>query len=397
MQIIHLSTPAAEGVFSSVQEAKAFMNALTIFVQRQCRKLDVSGFRFEIVVSAVSTHTGEIRPPHLHMTICGSNYISTLSKLIIQYISSRISSTKSSENGLRVYKKAHPISNFSMLHAYLQKQARYQRAFEIDFKLKSYMMEEHILQIDNPKTGIDYQDDFQKAIRIEQLQILINEEKKRCEFYQMLHPNDEVFEPVLLGSDMLEIISDYESGREKVCIYFPECARYSIENESLDEERDFSPDDDSICAENRMTENISDNQRDKIDLEETSSGSPASADIERQSTENISGNQRDKIDLEETCSGSPAPVDIKEHISGLEETGSGSPFYRESPSICQKDKKRASTDSKRKMRQKVSKKRTDGYDSILQLVKKQVNMLKRKMKIISALTRKRLQNSKIQE
>ena len=283
-EIVFLSSPAVSGVFSSVQEAKKAMNALMIYLQRYLEKENIEKVRTECVVSCTSSHTGEEVSPHLHILIMAVNHVSKIANAVIEYLSSRHSSVKNPAKGLRIYKTFHDAGNYANLHRYLQKQARYQRAFEKNFGeyLESYLMEERILQIDNPKTGIDYQDDFSRALNIERAQLLLNEEKKRCEFYQLQHQN-EIFEnPVLLGPEECDVISAYENGLERVCIYFPEVVRYSIEDESFNEENYFSeeteicdcfPDDEStsICTENPTTEDVSGSQRDEIVLDETDS------------------------------------------------------------------------------------------------------------------------------
>ena len=407
-EIVFLSSPAVSGVFSSVQEAKKAMNALMIYLQRYLEKENIEKVRTECVVSCTSSHTGEEVSPHLHILIMAVNHVFKIANAVIEYLSSRHSSVKNPAKGLRIYKTFHDAGNYANLHRYLQKQARYQRAFEKNFGeyLESYLMEGRILQIDNPKTGIDYQDDFSRALNIERAQLLLNEEKKRCEFYQLQHQN-EIFEnPVLLGPEECDVISAYENGLERVCIYFPEVVRYSIEDESFNEENYFSeeteicdcfPDDEStsICTENPTTEDVSGTQRDEIVLDETdSSGISTPVYDENRMLENILGSQRDEIVLDETdSSGIFAPVcdetQTTENVSGnernefeLDETessGISAPVYAEN--LKQKRKTRSSHDR----------------GSILWHMKNQINILKKKLKLLSPLVKIRLQNQKIQE
>ena len=367
-EIVFLSSPAVSGVFSSVQEAKKAMNALMIYLQRYLEKENIEKVRTECVVSCTSSHTGEEVSPHLHILIMAVNHVSKIANAVIEYLSSRHSSVNNPAKGLRIYKTFHDAGNYANLHRYLQKQARYQRAFEKNFGeyLESYLMEERILQIDNPKTGIEYQDDFARTLNIERAQLLLNEEKKRCEFYQLQHQN-EIFEnPVLLGPEECDVISAYENGLERVCIYFPESVRYSIEDENLEGESCFFEEDemcDFFPDENQVSENILGSEGEEIVLDETDSSEIFSPVCdETQTTENVSGNERNKFDLDET-----------------ESSGISAPVYAEN--LKQKRKTRSSHDR----------------GSILWHMKNQINILKKKLKLLSPLVKIRLQNQKIQE
>ena len=162
------------------------------------------------------------------------------------------------------------------------------------------------------------------------------------------------------------MILAYENGLERVCIYFPESVRYSIEDENLEGESCFFEEDemcDFFPDENQVSENILGSQGDEIVLDETDSSEIFSPVCdETQTTENVSGNERNKFDLDET-----------------ESSGISAPVYAEN--LKQKRKTRSSHDR----------------GSILWHMKNQINILKKKLKLLSPLVKIRLQNQKIQE
>lgn len=231
MKLIHLSTPNAP-VYSSLDEAKKEMNALTIKLSRYCENNDVNNIRFEIVVSNTSSHTGELTHIHIHALIFGEDYVATLAKKVGDYISSRHASVFNPEKHLRVYKKKH--NDYEYLHEYLQKQARYQRAFERNFTYSCKKSESITTINDVANTGNSDSDDYKKAIFIEEMQIIINKMKSESEIYQILHPEDTNYTPALINpAEADDIIDDYEQGKKTIGVYTPQ-------NESSEIYADFT-------------------------------------------------------------------------------------------------------------------------------------------------------------
>lgn len=219
MKLIHLSTPNAP-VYTSLEEARKEMNALTIKLSRFCESNDVNNIRFEIVISNTSSHTHEEANIHIHALIYGEEYVATLANMVCDYISKKYASVYNPEKNLRVYKTKH--NDYEILHEYLQKQARYQRAFERNF-VYFYKKSESITTInDVANTGNSDFDDYKKAHFIEEMQIILNQMKAESEIYQFLHSDDMNYTPALINpAETDAIIDDYKQGKEIVCVYTP--------------------------------------------------------------------------------------------------------------------------------------------------------------------------------
>lgn len=219
MKLIHLSTPNSP-VYTSIEEARKEMNALTIKLSRFCESNDVNNIRFEIVISNTSSHTHEEANIHIHALIYGEEYVATLANMVCDYISSRHSSVYNTEKNLRVYKVKH--NNYEYLHEYLQKQARYQRAFERNFIYYNKNSEAITTINDVANTGNSDFDDYKKAIFIEEMQLILNQMKSECKFYQFFHFDDMNYTPELIDPATTdEIIDDYKQGKKTVCVYTP--------------------------------------------------------------------------------------------------------------------------------------------------------------------------------